>query len=547
VPEKNPESPATTCMAYDIMLPRWEVVSDLIGGTPRMRGASERYLPRHENESPVAYEERLGRAVLLNQTKRTLLALVGRVFSEPVQIDESTNPAVLGWMDDIDLQGNAVHVFAREWFKEGLQKGFAAIMVEYPRTSAVANRTRAHDLREGVRPYWVHIPPENIIDMSAEMRQGREVITHVRIREEEVRRVGFAQGVVNQIRSLTVVDAGTPVAVPEGYEHLLGGNPGVASRAAAVGFRDARVLCVIYEEDTRQKEDDAKRWPVADAFFLEVPEITLAVFYADRESMLLATPPLSDLAYLNIAHWQSTADQTNILTTARFPMLASSGVVDETKITVGPKNWLNIADPAGRWYFVEHTGASIGAGRDNLKDLEDQMASYGADFLKKKPSGTATERVLDEAGGVSDLEDAAMRFNDSLSMAMYFTALWANIDPDAVGSVAVQTDLAPDSGGPQGLAEVGQARRNGDLAREMYLQELRRFGALDPAFDLEENEALLEAEREEFVTNAPALTDIDPGGGDDPDAPDDPDDPRAADFPDEADGANADAGVVVRG
>jgi hypothetical protein len=540
VPEKNPDSPATTSLAYDIMLPRWELLSDLVGGTDRMRAAADRYLPRHENESDMAYSERLSRAVLLNKTKQTLIGLVGEVFSEPVVVDEETPDAVVGWMDDIDLQGNNLHVFARGWFKDGLQKGFSAVMVDFPRTAAIGRRTRADDLREGVRPYWVHVPPENIIDMAVEIRAGREVVTHVRIREEEVRRVKFAQGTVNRIRSLTLVDSGSPVFAPEGWQAAL--SAGAATQAGEVfAFNDARVLAVVYEEDPKFKEDDPKRWPVVDAFWMEIGEIPLAVFYADRDGVLLSTPPLTDLAHLNVAHWQSSADQTNILTTARFPILASSGVVDEKKITVGPKNWLNIPDAAGRWYWVEHTGAAIESGRKDLQDLEEQMASYGAQFMKKKPAGTATERVLDEAGGVSDLEDTAMRFNDALAMAMFFTALWGRIEPDKVGSVSVSTDLAPDSGGPQGLAEVGQARRNGDLARGPYLAELQRFGALGPDFDAEENEEELEEERKEFLTNNPAGTDIDPGGGDDPA------NPAGGDPDDDAADPTAGAGVATGG
>jgi hypothetical protein len=37
-------------------------------------------------------------------------------------------------------------------------------------------------------------------------------------------------------------------------------------------------------------------------------------------------PPLLDLAYLNVKHWQSQSDQDNILHIARVPILALIGV-----------------------------------------------------------------------------------------------------------------------------------------------------------------------------------------------------------------------------
>ena len=69
--------------------------------------------------------------------------------------------------------------------------------------------------------------------------------------------------------------------------------------------------------------------------------------------------PLLDLAWLNIAHWQSSSDQRHVLTVARFPMLAGSGVPENTNVVVGPDRMLTTPNADGKFYYVEHTGAAI--------------------------------------------------------------------------------------------------------------------------------------------------------------------------------------------
>jgi len=49
----------TTHPAYDQMLPAWELVDDLMGGTQAMKAAGTKWLPQEDGESSDAYESRL--------------------------------------------------------------------------------------------------------------------------------------------------------------------------------------------------------------------------------------------------------------------------------------------------------------------------------------------------------------------------------------------------------------------------------------------------------------------------------------------------------
>lgn len=458
MPKKDPQSPATTSLAYDTMSPRWAKIDALLGGTETMRAAGSEYLPRHPEEGNAAWRERLSVCTLLNMVDMTLTSLVSRPFGTAVKVGEDVPEPLQALTDDVDMQGTSLDRFARNWFKDGVAKGFSAVLVEFPRIKEKPNgapRTKADDLEENLRPYFVHIRPENIISASASYVDGREVIEEVRIREEVIKKQGYAETVVEQIRVIT---------------------PG-----------EGRVF------EKKRTTQGKIQWVLVEEYTYDLDFIPIVIFYADRQGFMLSKPPLTDLADLNIRHWQSTSDQIAILTVARFPMLAVSGSIDSDTVVVGPNNLLSVTDSAGRFYYVEHTGKAITAGRQDLLDLEEVMAEYGATFLKKRPGGaTATARALDSAEVTSALQDMALCFEDALNLAMFYMGKWMGI-PDT-GTFKVKTDFSLTDNDQQALDNLTEARKNGDLSRSNYLKAMIRYGVLSEDFPIEENDKELEAE-----------------------------------------------------
>lgn len=472
--KKDPNNPATTSESYDLMYPRWAKIETLLGGTEAMRLASTNYLPQHPEESAMAYGARLERATLFNMTELTLEGWVGKPFDEPVKLSEDMPENVIEWMNDIDLQGNNANVFARQVFREGVAKGFTHIMVDMPRVEPKLDgtpRTLEDDRKENRRPYLVHIKPEQVIFAFSELINGEEKVTHLRIMEAETKMVGYAEITIRTIKVFT---------------------PG---------------LVVVYEE---RKVKNKVKWVQVDAYSYDLPYIPIVTFYASREGFMCAKPPLTDLADLNIAHWQSNSDQTVILTTARFPMLALSGAAPEdNKLTVGPNSWLYSSDPQSKYYYVEHQGAAIGAGREDLRSLEEQMAAYGSQYLKKKVSGaTATERVIDSAEATSPLQDMTIRFTDAMNTAIFIMGDWAKIETP--GTITISTEFGADEdGSPEIIKLILEARKQRILSRKATITEFKLRGVLAEDFDEEANESDLEKEAQEGMSGE-AESDLDP-------------------------------------
>lgn len=464
--QKEKTTPATPSGAYFRMKQRWDLAEAVLGGTDTMRVAGKTYLPQHEQETNDTYNTRLSTAVLVNITEMTLEALVGRPFSKPIALGDDVSSTITEYCEDIDLQGNNLQSFGRSWFREGWGKGLSHVLVDFPivaqsvdSTGNPVPRTLEDDRRENLRPFCSRIRPDSVIAAFAETINGQERLTHVRIMESSIEQDGWGETLVQRVR---VLEPGTwATYVP-----------------------------------TEVKNE----WRLEDSGFTPLDVIPLVTFYAGkREGLHECKPPLHDLMHLNVAHWQSASDQRNVLTVARFPILAGKGVSSTDTVAIGPNRYLTTETAEGEWYYVEHTGAAIAAGASDLKDLEDKMAAYGAEFLKRRPgSETATARALDSAEGMSYLQATSLDFQDAVERVLQLMGMWIGETKEVSGSVTVHTEFASGEAAAGDLETLLKLRATKDISRIALLGEFQRRGVLSDDFDAEEDATLLEEEREEM-------------------------------------------------
>lgn len=462
------QDPSATSAAYEAMAPKWAMIEHLLGGTAAMRAAGQTYLPKHTAEEDDAYETRLNQTTLYNVTELTLKSLVGRVFREPMKLGDDVPQQIKDIAPDIDSCQTDISAFCQLWFGEAMAKGFAHVLVDMPSIDPAARGTRtlADDAAENRRPFWSLIKPENLIFAYEEPINGVSTLTHVRIVEFESYMEGFCEYTRMKIRVL---------------------SPG---------------LWELWQNENDDKPGRKPKWAMESSGTSDLSVIPLVTFYAGKkECTLLAKPPLEDLAHLNITHWQSSSDQRNILTVARFPMLAGSGTVQEAgkeSIKIGPRQLLSMRDPNGRFYYVEHTGKAIGAGNDDLNKLEDQMAAYGAEFLRRQIAGrTAFERAADQGEAMSPLKDMATRFAVSVKAALDLTAEWLALADDSGGSALVNTDYTEEEVTQAPLATLASGRERGDISRKLWRSEMMRYGILNPDLNVAEEDAELAREAKE--------------------------------------------------
>ncbi|MBF0374879.1 MAG: DUF4055 domain-containing protein [Alphaproteobacteria bacterium] len=437
--------PSIPCAGHLRMAGRWELPRALMGGTAIMRAAGQRWLPRHPAESERHYQTRLARTVLRNHFRRAVQTLVGKVFSRPLLLGPDVPAPLVAMMEDVDLTGRHLDVFARDVFADALVHGLSHVLVDYP--AVAPGRTLAEERATGARPYAVHVRADQVIGWRAErVAGGVERLAQLRIRETAVEPDGrFGERAVERVRVL---------------------EPG------------------RWQVWRPVSPDGA--WAVVEEGRTSLAEIPLVTVYAERVGFMEAAPPLEDLAWLNLEHWQIRSDQRNALNVTSFPILAAAGWNrdGDGQVEFGPNKFLTTGDPAGRFYYVESGGAHLAAGRAELEALEEAMRLFGLQFeTTHGGAATATGRAIDAAEGAAPLKAWARAMADALENMLVLFARWQGLGEDG-GSVTTE----PESGLPPGGGDVEAllaARQAGDLSRATLLGELKRRRVLaddvDPA------------------------------------------------------------------
>lgn len=443
---------------------RWKMTRALMGGTEVIREAEYDFLPKEEAETRRSYDARLSRSVLFGAYKKTISTSTGRPFSKPIDFDKFKK-RLLDFNEDIDLQGNNIDVFARNWFMTSLAHSHAFCLIDHPKRpdiEGVSDDLPSLETEQelNLRPYWRIVAPYDVIGWRSIIRNGVEIPTQVRIRETATKDVGMFDCIeVKRVRVLT----------PGFYE--------------------------LYEENPSNGQwSVVDRGVYLDAMGEPLGRIPIVPFFSGPVyGFYQARPIFEDLAYMNILHWQSQSDQENILHVARVPILFGAGFHEGDNLEIGASRW--VRGPEGSTLsYVEHSGAAIQAGRDSLEDLENRMRIMGAEVLVRDPNRiTATQKILDTEESNSELQTLVLMFQDALEQAYLLTAQWIG-DESAVGEVSIFRDFGISAADFQEANVILQMRLSKQISQETFLDEMKRRGILQEDLNVEDEIALLESE-----------------------------------------------------
>lgn len=452
----------TCCKAYDVMMERCQLLTDLMGGTLAMRAAQTTWLPMEPREEPEAYDVRVKRAVLYGALRDTVDKLVAKPFSRPVSLKEGKLPRELApLMKNVDLMGTDLTSFVRSVFRDSLVYGLSHVLVDFPK---VKPETLADE--DQLRPYFIHVPARNLIGYRTKSTPaGDTVVTEIRIKEQRVEaQEDYTEKVVEYLRLWN------------------------SSRWE------------VWSRDVESENDFTLR----DSGENSLGFVPLVTFYAKQTGVLAADPPLEDLAWLNLAHWQSFSDQRNILRFARVGILFLRGISEEEYeegVTVGPSKLVRTTNSDADMKYVEYTGQAIGAGRQDLQDLEARMQVLGlSPYMETTGGSTATGRALDEARTMTTIQTWIRDLEDFVTSAFKMAGRYYG-ESRVVLDDSVRFEIFKDFGLSMKAADEIRslilARQAGEISRETFLDGLKRRGLLEDGLVIAEEVARLEKEHEQ--------------------------------------------------
>lgn len=404
-PGADQNSPEVMSPIVRMWQPNIQLVRTLYVGFQALYQKRTIYLPQHPKEEPEDYMIRAARPTFYNAFARTVRALTGIVFRDPPESEGVPAEIMELYEDDIDNEGSDGPSFLKTTFQESLVTGLSGIFVNQ-QSVGIEGATRADELAAGIRPYWELVRMDDVVSFRTIVEDGKTLLAQLVFREDrQVSKGEYGVKIIERLRA---------------YKRIPRLPAGETDSIPATVFEE------IYE-----KNDAGKYVIVVSRTMPVVEEIPLAIIYAERTDFFDACPPLIDLAYVNLLHYQMSSDLHHAAHIANVPFLFGVGI-DEDDLQIGPNRAVlvkgaKVDEATLRW--VETTGASLGSTRAILSDLEEQMANLGLGMLQRKSRAaqTAEKATIDKKEQDSTLAGIVGDLEDGIERALFYTSQYLGL------------------------------------------------------------------------------------------------------------------------
>ena len=406
------DSPFTRTRAVLDMMKGWEIMKAVTEGTDYLRTNSETFLPLEPREDYDAYLARVNRAVFSPFTQRLIRAATGLVLRKPITLTGDPYWTEMFKMD-VDGRKSDLDEYARRLLMCSLTYGQSHILVDYPAPSGAVSL--AEERQQNRRPYWIEVDPNNLYGWRLDRESNYGNLIQVRLGEKAVLPDGqFGEKVFDQVR---VIEPGSyrVFRKKEQIEEMYDVSDGSSAGSFEAGSSD---------KDYKQVESGE----------FSLGEIPLVTIYSGKTDNLVSKPPLLDIAYLNIAHFQRQADLIHSLHVASQPMLVMEGYDDQTKDLAISVNYAMATQPGNKIYYVEPASSAFEAQSAEIKELQMQMATLGISTLSQQKfvAESADARRLDRVDTNSMLAMVSMELEQKLQKAFNLSAEYVGIEPPEI-------------------------------------------------------------------------------------------------------------------
>tara|TARA_Y100001937_G_C7130470_1_gene337078 strand:- start:1215 stop:2663 length:1449 start_codon:yes stop_codon:yes gene_type:complete len=405
------DNPFTRTRAVLDQVKGWEIMKAVTLGTEYLRDNSQAFLPLEPREDYDAYLARVNRAVFSPYTQRLVRAATGLILRKPITLIGDPY-----WTDvfakDVDGCGSDLDEYARRNIICSLTYGHSHVLVDFPAPTGAKSLAEERQLNR--RPYWIEIDPENIYGWRLDREVNYGNLVQVRIAEKAVIADGeFGEKVYDQVR----------VIEPGAYRI----------------YRKKETTKDMYTKDNTfagnfDSPANDTDFEIVESGDYSLGEIPLVTIYSGKTDTLTSKPPLLDIAYLNLAHFQRQADLIHSLHVASQPLLVMEGWDDQTKDMAISVNYAMATQPGNKIYYVEPAASAFEAQANEIQELQLQMATLGISTLSQQKfvAESADARRLDRVDTNSMLSMVSMELEQKLQKAFNLSADYLQIEPPEV-------------------------------------------------------------------------------------------------------------------
>lgn len=451
----------------------WELVRLLRSGTRAMRAAGAKYTPasKKEQRSPDRYQQRLRRTVLFPIYDRTVRKIASLPFQKPPVVSGELPEPLDRLLANADRQGTSLSSFAQMIYEDAVDRGVGMFLVDNVPTAGMSLvEADAID----ARPYFRRIHPDNFVGCTTAMRNGVEVVIELRVRSWFYTPSNLGYDALSDM-----VEVWSEQTVQRWYRQGADTMPDRESDAARQYLAGYRLVETIEHG------------------FGRIPVVTL---YTKKIGTMHGEPPMEDLAWQNVAHWNSLSMQGEALHYCRSPILKVAGVssqMAETKPEVGPGATITDTSTDVDISFVEIAGTSLAAGEIEIKRIEERCMALGMQpMMAVAGPSTATGEVRADSNEKSE----AQRWIEALEWAIYtgveYAAAAAGVELPEDFDWTLYRDSSLLAGKATDVPVIQAMLNAGQIPLAVGLRELAVRGVLSTVDDPEALAAQVELGRE---------------------------------------------------
>lgn len=435
-----------------------ETFEDVMNGTAAMRAAGAKHLPKFPAETDESYDLRVKTATLQNITAKTVGSFCGLVFQKDITLGDDVPATIKTLWENIDNQGTHGNVFARDAFEDSFD-GWCVILVDSP-------TARASDLGEqkalGLRPYWVEYDACNVINWDYQINpvSKKRELSLIVLREYITKRVGnFVRETVEQYRVFRLENG---------------------------------VTWELWEKvkDHNGKEDYVQ---IDGGTIEKQTSIPVAII-----GELGDEPPLMDLAYKNVEHYQDYSDYKSLKHKTAVPLFYTVNL-DGEPAAIGGDVWFKCNEGGSIGWATTDPNA-LPHHVDGLENIKKEMGQLGLAMMAGKPTQgdvTATETMLDSVQETSSLQVRATQLKDAIENALQFTANY--MGEKNGGTIELGATWSSMVLSTQELQTMITAYESGVISLESVVYMLKKTDKLPPDTTVEDEIAAIKKETREMT------------------------------------------------
>jgi hypothetical protein len=365
----------------------WEIIHAVTSssGTRYLHENADVYLPREPREIAKdgndPWQARVNLSVLAPFVKRLISNAAGMVLRRSIQLEGGDPWWEEEFRKDVDGDGTSLDQFAKKRLEVALSYGMSSLIVD----AKERKPQNAGDEIDPLRPYFVPVDPWQYLGSRRENDEPGAKLTMFRYQEEIKKPNGdFGEEYVLAAR----------VIIPSAFQ--------------------------LYESD---KPEAVSQGPLA------LDYVPLVNIYAEKEGYLCASPPLADVAYLNIAHYRRLADLLHSLHIAAIGLLVLEDY-DGTEGVTG-LNYAIRMNPNTKAYWVECDAGSFVAQAELLDRLENEISHLGITKLlgQKFVAESADAKRIDQQQANCVLATAARQLQDAMNEAFRMAGEYRGVEP----------------------------------------------------------------------------------------------------------------------